>query len=281
MGAGTRPEPGDVVGVSITLPISGPSVSGAIELTGTTTFGAEAVDRLVARHAVTDGGTFEGSATLQREPTNPVDPDAVLVLVEGERIGYLPSYAAQLIDLSNEGSIALPVQLFTTRDERRRWTRAWVWLDQTEPRWDFSESNRPPLTSAEKRVAQARQTRAMVDEALADGGARAQEFQAGMVDGVHYLELVEPIQELKRQGRLEEALALCYKAIEGAEGNPYGGMPAPFYTEQAAIVLRKLARRDEEVAVLQRWLAHLTEDRRAQTALGQRLAKLEAKPPRT
>lgn len=46
-----------------------------------------------------------------------------------------------------------------------------------------------------------------------------------MVDGYYYLELVEPIKELKRQGSLEEALVVCYKAIERAEGDRGGQAP--------------------------------------------------------
>jgi hypothetical protein len=71
-----------------------------------------------------------------------------------------------------------------------------------------------------------------VRDALAGGGQRAQQFKRGMVKGVHYLELVEPIKQLKRDDKLREALVLCYQAIEGAEKDS-GSMPAPWYTEQA------------------------------------------------
>lgn len=54
----------------------------------------------------------------------------------------------------------------------------------------------------------------MVKEAMDGGGDRAAEFRTGMVDGSHYLEFVEPIKQLKRENRLEEALALAYQAIE-------------------------------------------------------------------
>jgi hypothetical protein len=54
----------------------------------------------------------------------------------------------------------------------------------------------------------ARDMRGMVQEALAGGGARAAQFKRDMVDGVHYLELVEPIKRLKRDGRLDEAFVL-------------------------------------------------------------------------
>lgn len=69
----------------------------------------------------------------------------------------------------------------------------------------------------------------MVREALAGGGTRAQHFKAGMVRGKHYLELVEPIKQLKRERRLQEALELCYRAIEGAEKDtePFLVLPAP------------------------------------------------------
>ncbi|MHC6220495.1 hypothetical protein [Arthrobacter sp. MMS24-S77] len=98
-----------------------------------------------------------------------------------------------------------------------------------------------------------------------------------MVDGVHYLELVEPIKQLKREGRFEEALVLCYKAIEAAEGNAGGREPAPWYTEQAAIVHRKLGQKNEELAVLKRWLARSPKAHRAGSSIAERLAKLEAK----
>jgi hypothetical protein len=48
----------------------------------------------------------------------------------------------------------------------------------------------------------------MVTEALAEGGERAADFRSGMVKGVHYLELMEPIKQLKREGRLRLPLLL-------------------------------------------------------------------------
>ncbi|GKV74450.1 hypothetical protein NCCP2145_38310 [Pseudarthrobacter sp. NCCP-2145] len=116
----------------------------------------------------------------------------------------------------------------------------------------------------------------MVREALEEGGERGQRFRRGMVDGVHYLELVEPIKQLKREDRLAEALVLCYKAIEAAEGAREGREPAPWYTEQAAIVHRKLGQRAEEIAVLKRWLDSTPKSRRAGSRIAERLAKLEA-----
>lgn len=53
-------------------------------------------------------------------------------------------------------------------------------------------------------------------EALAGGGARATQFRRGMLGDYHYLQTVEPIKQLKRDGRLEEALVLCYGAIQAS-----------------------------------------------------------------
>jgi hypothetical protein len=116
----------------------------------------------------------------------------------------------------------------------------------------------------------------MVADALAGGGARADSFVQGMVNGVHYLQLVEPIKQLKREGRLDDALVLCYAAIEGAEANREGREPAPWYTEQAAIIHRKLGQRDKEIAVLERWFAACPPERRDGSRIGERLSKLIA-----
>ncbi|GAB3661158.1 hypothetical protein [Glycomyces tarimensis] len=84
----------------------------------------------------------------------------------------------------------------------------------------------------------------------------------------------EPIKQLKREGRLREALVLCYRAIEGAEQSAEGREPAPAYTEHAAIIHRKLGEHDLEVAVLQCWLDHAP-DRREGSKIAERLVKLQ------
>ena len=132
------------------------------------------------------------------------------------------------------------------------------------------------MSSQDKNAARHSGRTALVAEALAEGGSRAERFKAGMVDGVHYLQLIEPIKQLKREGRFQEALILCYKAIEGAEGDREGREPAPAYTEHAAIIHRKLGQRDEELAVLKRWLRLCPPSQRSGSRIGQRLAKLES-----
>lgn len=213
-----------------------------VELAGTTTFTKDAVAALADRHKLGTRGYFEGPAQLQREPDNPADPHAVAVIVEGEKVGYLPSPVNRGTGRKPGASAPATYQLHVLREAKLK-AKAFVWLGDGHPEWDHTEDNPPGLTTAERANESHRDKSGMVREALASGGTRAAQFKRGMVDGVHYLELVEPIKQLKREGRLDEALALCYKAIEAAEGNAEGREPAPWYTEQAAIIHRKLSQK--------------------------------------
>ncbi|CAH0135464.1 hypothetical protein SRABI26_00333 [Arthrobacter sp. Bi26] len=246
-----------------------------VELAGTTTFTKEAVGALADRHSLGIRGYYEGPAQLQLEPDNPADPHAIAVLVEGEKVGYLPFPANRGTGLKPGASAPATYQLHVLREAKLK-AKAFVWLGDGPPEWDHTEDNPPGLTTAERANEAHRDRSAMVREALTGGGARAAQFERGMVDGVHYLELIEPIKQLNRDGRLEEALVLCYKAITAAEGDAGGREPAPGYTEQAAIIHRKLSQKDEEIAVLKRWLAKCPKARRNGSRIAERLAKLEA-----
>lgn len=246
------------------------------EVAGTTTFAKDAVAALADRKGLGELGYYEGKAQLQREPENPVDPQAVAVLVAGEKVGCLPAYAAKNVDLPVGASALVSYQLHILRVQKLL-AKAYVWLGGGEPEWAHTRENPPALTSRERINSSHTEKSSMVREALQGDGERAQQFKRGMVDGVHYLELVEPIKQLKREVLLEEALVLCYKAIEAAEGDAKGDMPAPWYTEQAAIVHRKLGQKDEEIAVLKRWLDRCPKQYRNGSSIAERLVKLEAR----
>lgn len=171
-----------------------------VKLTGTTTFAKDAITRLAERHGAELGGYIETCGTLQREPDNQADPHAVAVHVEGEKIGYLPGYLAKLVDLSTNGAREVQVQVFTELLPKGLRVEAWAWLAEGPARWQWSEANRPPLSSGAKVAAHQQGIDRMVADALAGGGARAESFERGMVAGVHYLQLVEPIKQLKRKG---------------------------------------------------------------------------------
>lgn len=259
--------------VSVRVTISA-GVDPCVELAGTTTFAKSAVAALADRHGLDARGYYEGPAQLQREPENPADPHAVAVIVEGEKVGYLPSPANRATGLKPGTSAPATYQLHVLREATLK-AKAYVWLGEGRPEWLHTKDSPPGLTTSERANEAHRGRSAMVQEALEGGGARAAQFKRGMVNGVHYLELVEPIKQLKRDGRLEEALVLCYTAIEAAEGDAGGREPAPWYTEQAAIVHRKLKQKDEEIAGLQRWLAKCPKALQNGSRIAERLAKLD------
>lgn len=83
-------------------------------------------------------------------------------------------------------------------------------------------------------------------------------------------------QELQRHGRLEDALRLGLALIDRVEADPdhqRHGVP-PAYYERVAIILRKLARRDEEAAVLERYLQQKLPHYGPDPKLIERLGKL-------
>ena len=99
---------------------------GLIPLSGTITFGRDAITALAARHGIADGGYLELPGFLQREPDNKADPNAVAVIVEGERIGYLPGYTVDLAQISKVGARAVRVQIFTEMLPKGLRAEAWA-----------------------------------------------------------------------------------------------------------------------------------------------------------
>ena len=244
---------------------------------GVTTFAKDEVENLLLRQKA--GGKWYGELKghLKRDPTNKVDPNAINVMVNGARIGCLPSYLGSTLPLANNQMISCTVQIFSRNDGVANTVSAWVWFGRGKPKWEWNAKHYPPMTTKERSAHAHQQSTKMVRKSLAEGGHRAAEFKRGMVDGVHYLELYEPIQQLKREGRLEEALALCYQAIQGAENDRDGREPAPAYTLDAAIIHRKLGQRKEEIKVLERWVTVCPKDRRVGSSVEKRLTKLKAK----
>ncbi len=189
-----------------------------VQLSGTTTTCKDAMLGFARRHGIDrQGGYRETVGQLQREPDNPKNDKAIAVVVEGERVGYLPGAYLEDFRLIEGAAKKVPVQIFTAMLPKGLRCEVWVWLGEGAPEWLWSETNRPPMSPQEKAMARHRDNVELVREGLAEGGERAKEFKRGMVNGVHYLETVEPIKQLKREGRLEEALTLCMQSVQAAE----------------------------------------------------------------
>jgi hypothetical protein len=104
--------------------------------------------------------------------------------------------------------------------------------------------------------------------------------RAGRVNGKHYTEWPDEIRQMKRDGRVAEALDLLLGCIEAAERGRDGREPAPWYTEQAAIIYRQQKEYLAEIAIIERWQAACPPDRRGpgktQDQLASRLVKARA-----
>jgi DNA polymerase-3 subunit epsilon len=92
---------------------------------------------------------------------------------------------------------------------------------------------------------------------------------------MRYEDLAPKIQELKRQNRNEEALALLYKWIDATELDVTrkGGAVESWPYLQACVVLRKLKRFDDEVGVIERFLGQPSSGSKQSQELMERLGK--------
>lgn len=242
-------------------------------LAGTTTSRFRDAQAVMERHGQAAPGFLETKGMLVREHSDERPEDSVAVTVDGTTIGYL--WTVRTAALSPESfKRPVPVQMFCDVVDSDLRIEAWAWLAPTTPTWKWSAHNRPPMTTESKAAQRTADARQMLQEQAASSPVQAQQIANGTVDGVHYLELVEPIKQAKREGRNEDALRLCYQAIEGAERGRQGREPAPAYTRHAAIILRKLKRLDEEAAVLERYLQWLSAEAREGHELAERLAKV-------
>jgi hypothetical protein len=82
--------------------------------------------------------------------------------------------------------------------------------------------------------------------------------RSGFYGGKHYTEYVETANNLKRQGRLDEAAELPGHLVDATENearNNAGCGVAPWYYEQLAIIHAKRGDVDAEVAILERYAA--------------------------
>lgn len=246
-----------------------------VKITGTTTHRKDEARAMMRRHGQEGRGYLEIEGRLAGEWVENIKANAIAVMVEGEPIGYLSFGDSKSVDVRAFDRHSIAVQAFSEETDGHLRVEGWAWLAPTLPRWDWSASKRPPMTSDRKAQQRHIDTQRSLRRRAEASSQGAREVDAGRVSGVHFLELIEPIKQAKREGRNELALKLCYAAIEGAERDRMGGTPAPAYTEHAAIVLRKLKRRDEEIEVLERYLRWVPGDERMRHPFMDRIRKVE------
>lgn len=269
------PVPTVTVNTSITY-----DVSGEVLVAGTTTFSRDAVDRLIARHGRDDRGIIEIAATITPEPDNPVDSKVIAVIVEGEKVGALPSAYSHNMEMEKGTAQEVTYQLNYLRSgENKTKAKAFIWLGPTPPMWTYNIHHPAPLLTSEQAAENHARHVEIAARNLGPDTPIGRALRSGNMGGFTPLELIEPIKQLKREKRWDDALKLLYAAIEGEErGYQHrGGIPAPWFTEHAAICHRKLKQHDEEVAVLKRYLDHLPPEYREDNKIRERLDKIEGK----
>jgi putative intracellular protease/amidase len=86
-------------------------------------------------------------------------------------------------------------------------------------------------------------------------GSTLEQEVAGLVRGRHFTQWPEVYKQLKREGRVDEALALILECRDATEREAAltGQEPAPAYTEAAAIIYRQRGALDDEVRVIERY----------------------------
>ena len=70
---------------------------------------------LIRAHNAFDSGEIYSTALLELEPTNPFDPNAVKVVVEGTQVGYIPKFdspaVTEMVKKSGTSSYEVPVRI--------------------------------------------------------------------------------------------------------------------------------------------------------------------------
>lgn len=269
-----KPTPAITITTDVTY-----ETSGEVQVAGTTTFALDAVDRLITRHSTAERDTLELPATITPEPDNPVDAAAIAVVVEGEKVGALPSFVSHNMKLRTGTAQSVRYQLhFLRQGGKKTKAKAFVWLSETSPQWTYTRNNPAPLLTIEQATENHARHVEISARNLAPETPLGRALRSGNLTGYTPLELIEPIKQLKREKRWEEALTLLYAAIEKEEAAhklESRQMPAPWFTEHAAIVHRRLKQHDEEVAVLKRYLALLAPEQRETSKIQDRLNKIE------
>ena len=225
----------------------------------------------------TEGGVTMQTAWLVPEPTNPYDRNAVKVIIRGEQVGHVPAEVSASVSracqsVGRESVATAPARLWARVEDDGTW-RARVTLTfsgTTESEKDYAQERR----EIERWEAERTQAAAEREERKRQKAAK---LAAGDVDGTHWKALKPTISELKRQQRFEDARTALDKCIAAAEREASldGSRPDPWPSEQMSVVLRKLRAFDEELAVLERYVAACGSNEVPESALS-RLSRARA-----
>lgn len=230
-----------------------------IEVTGES-YRRAALARLFNTLGRPAGGVTMQQAQLVLEPKNPHDPNAVKVMVLGEHVGYIPAEMSASITKEcralPRGSAGTVLARVWASNDDGTW-RGRVTLSfggTTEDERDFAAEKRELAQRDAARSAE--KARKLADRQRKEAEKAARQ-RAGSVRGEYWQNLKPAIAELKRQGRLDEALAELQACVDAAEREAVAvsDKPHPWPTEQCAAVLRRMKNHQAELQVLERYVA--------------------------
>lgn len=204
------------------------------------------------------GGVTFTVATLELEPKNAYDKNAVKVVLAGQHIGYIPAgisgkVAARCRRLGRNEVATMPARVWGRPEDRGGHWHCRITLGyniEPEPERDYAAEERLAEAAREEREAARQQREAARRE-------RERVRAAGSINGTHWSAYRAEVTELKRQGALDDALARILQLIPAVERESHdaGTAPDPWPTEQACVVLTKLGRKDELLPWLDRYIA--------------------------
>lgn len=206
----------------------------------------------------------------------------VAVYVGGRLIGYVSGglYLDQVLEALHNPGVANKTPVVRCRI-----------YAQDNPKWSARATLGPyesvvasledTQSAAEGRAAQAMMAE-LRRERLAAGGHEAIAQSQRLVRGMDFVEWVEPIKQMRRDGDDDGALQILMECIDAAERDAVanGWQPPPWYTQQAGIILRKRGDNTGEVSLLERYLATCPAGA-APADIAERLIRARAKAEKT
>lgn len=195
---------------------------------------------VMAEEGVALGAAFETQAVLRETPSDEGEFTTITAYVNGRLVGqvgalYAEGVRAVLHDHRHQGRpVALRCRIYAT--DKPKWT-ARITLGPYENVVAAVDDSQAAAEGRSVTDAMAR----LRQERLNVGGDVAEEQRARLVRDRDFVEWVEPIKELRRAGRDPEAFKLLMECIDVAErdARAHRWPPPTWYTEQAAIILRK------------------------------------------
>ncbi|NDK91082.1 hypothetical protein GYA93_16050 [Gordonia desulfuricans] len=239
----------------------------------------EAIDTILDDANIPRGRAHHTTAIVRELDHGPQGWGPLAVYVDRRLVGYVSALEAEMVrevirhPQHHGHDCAVRCRIFVPAGTR---APARIILGPYEQAYDAEDetesSARARMHAAE--LADTRRTR------LAAGGSTAEDQRRRLVRGRDFVEWAEEVKQLKRAQHNGEALRLVLECVDAAERDArfHGYSPAPWYTEQAAILYRKAGDVGAEIAILERYLRACRPDQ-IDTDMAERLVKAQALAP--